>query len=104
MRVGHATLSSLQTREAWEFAYAAMHLGDHNVTAGVGAYPGDEGYLARAEGFAEAFARADVPGLLRLMDRHYGESIHSVSSLFRDERRRVLKRLLKGGLANTMDL
>ena len=28
----------------------------------------------------ELDARADVPGLFRLMDRHYGESTHTISS------------------------
>jgi (1->4)-alpha-D-glucan 1-alpha-D-glucosylmutase len=38
------------------------------------------------------------------MDRFFGERQHSLASLFRDEQRRVLKRLLRAGLAETMDL
>jgi (1->4)-alpha-D-glucan 1-alpha-D-glucosylmutase len=38
------------------------------------------------------------------MDRYFGESSHSVGSLFRDLQRQVLKQLLRAGLADTTDL
>lgn len=104
MVVGHATLTSSLTRETWHFAYAAVHLGDHNVNGGVTAYPGETAYRTQLATFQEAFNRADMPHLLRLMDKHFGESTHSVASLFRDEQRKVLDRLLHTGLKETMDL
>ncbi len=104
MLLGHATLMSLPTREKWDFAYAAIHFGDHNVSGGVRSFPGEEAYRGQIDAFAEAFARVDVPQLLRLMDRHFGESTHSVASLFRDEQRKVLKSLMRSELAEAMNL
>jgi (1->4)-alpha-D-glucan 1-alpha-D-glucosylmutase len=104
MRLGHATHMSLANREKWDFAYAAIHFGDHNVSGGVRAFPGEETYLSQIDAFAEAFARVDVPQLLRLMDRHFGESTLSVASLFRDEQRKVLKSLMRSGLTEAMGL
>ncbi len=104
MVIGHATLTSLPTQQTWDFAYAAIHMGDHNVNGGVSGYPGDKEYATLVEAFSEAFSRVDTPRILRLMDRHFGESTHSVASLFRDEQRKVLKRLLRAELAETMDL
>ncbi len=104
MVLGHASLVALATRERWDFAYAASHFGDHNVSAGVRSFPGEEVYQGLGEAFAEAFLRADVPQVLRLLDREFGESMHSVASLFRDEQRRVLKSLLRNGLSESMDL
>ena len=48
--VGHARLDSEITLESWDFAYAALHLGDHNVNAGIVAYPGDAAYEEIAAG------------------------------------------------------
>lgn len=104
MVIGHATLIANPTRETWHFAYAAIHFGDHNVNGGVCTFPGEEAYAAQVKGFAEVFSRVDTPQILRLMDRHFGESTHSVASLFRDEQRKVLNKLLSGGLTETMDL
>jgi (1->4)-alpha-D-glucan 1-alpha-D-glucosylmutase len=104
MIVGHATLMANLTRENWHFAYAAMHFGDHNVQGGVSSFPGEEAYKTQLDAFASAFARVDTPQVLRLMDRHFGESTHSVASLFRDEQRKVLKKLLRSGLTETMEL
>lgn len=104
MVVGHATLTALPTQERWDFAYAAVHMGDHNVNGGVSAFPGDDVYQSQVTTFADAFSRVDTPQILRLLDRHFGESTHTVASLFRDEQRKVLKRLLRTGLAETMDL
>ncbi|MFM7152171.1 MAG: DUF3536 domain-containing protein, partial [Gemmataceae bacterium] len=104
MVVGHATLTCLPTREVWSFAYAAIHFGDHNVNGGVSSFPGEEKYREQMQTFSEAFARVDTPHILRLLDRQFGESTHSVASLFRDEQRKVLRELLRTGLNDTMDL
>ena len=102
--VGQARLDSEVTLESWDFAYAALHLGDHNVNAGVVAYPGDATYEEIAAGLAEAFARVDTPQVLRLMDRAFGEASYSIASLFRDLQRQVLKGLLRGGLTEITEM
>jgi alpha-amylase/alpha-mannosidase (GH57 family) len=97
--VGQAALQSDITLESADFAYAALHLGDHNVNAAVAPYPGDEEFQQLGKELAEVFARVDTPQILRLMDRHFGESSYSIASLFRDSQRAVLKRLLRAELA-----
>ena len=42
-----------------------------------------------------AVDRADIPAVVRLFDRHFGESIYSLTSLFNDEERRILKIILE---------
>ena len=102
--VGHARLDSEITLESWDFAYAALHLGDHNVNAGVVAYPGDAAYEEIAAELAEAFARVDTPQVLRLMDRAFGEASYSIASLFRDLQRQVLKKLLRERLTEITEM
>lgn len=103
MNVGHATLSCERTRESWHFAYAAIHLGDHNVNGGVCTFPGEEAYRGLLRVFADAFSRVDTPQVVRLLDRHFGDATHSVASLFRDEQRKVLKVLLHNELLQTIE-
>ena len=104
LAVGHAVLESEVTGEGAEFAYAALHLGDHNVSAGVIEYPGDADYQARAAELEAAFGTVDVPQIIRLIDRDFGEARHSVESLFRDMQRHVLKQLVHPQLSEITGL
>ncbi|MDB5308685.1 MAG: malto-oligosyltrehalose synthase [Gemmataceae bacterium] len=104
LAVGHATLVSEVTREEADFAYAALHLGDHNATAGVVEYPGDTAFANRAAGVVEAFQRADILQVIRLIDRNFGEATHSVASLFRDLRRAVLRQIRQAGIVDVREL
>jgi hypothetical protein len=52
----------------------------------------------KAESLA-AFAKADLPEALRVLDRHFGELMYSLRSLFRDEQRKVLQSVLGATVA-----
>jgi alpha-amylase/alpha-mannosidase (GH57 family) len=102
LKVGRALLTSRTTGDSARFTYGAVHFGDHNVNAGVRAFQDEDTYRAIVEDFAQAFQRVDVPTLVRLMDRHFGEANYSLESLFRDEQRRILKRLLRAHLDDVL--
>lgn len=98
---GRVLLTSAITREAEELDFAALHFGDHNIHGGVarvarvensGAAPPS---LRSGAELPEAFAKADFPEIVRLMDRHFGESTYSLRSLFRDAQRKITKRVLQ---------
>jgi hypothetical protein len=82
------------TRARDVLSYAALHLGDHNVNAGVRFFRGEEAYQELVAEFTESFDRADFPQVIRLMDKHFGESYYSLKNLFRDEQRRALQQVL----------
>ncbi len=87
---------TMEVTRAWDLlSYAALHLGDHVVNSGVRFFRGDEAFQQLVAEFREAFDRADFPQVIRLMDRHFGESNYSVKSLFRDQQRKVLERVLR---------
>jgi hypothetical protein len=46
-----------------------------------------------------AFAHADMPDSIRLMDRNFGGVNYSLKSLFRDEQRKVVRQILDSTLA-----
>jgi len=86
---------TFEITRAWDLlSYAALHLGEHTVNSGVRFFRGDEAFQQLVSEFSEAFNRADFPQVIRLMDKHFGESHYSVKSLFRDQQRKVLERVL----------
>ena len=59
---------------------------------------GEESYGELAQELAQTFEKADFAELVRVIDRGFGESTYSLRSLFRDEQRKVLRRILHGHL------
>ncbi len=77
-----------------ELIYVVVHMGDHNLSCGV-RHDGDpEGYLKMAGEMRADFERADFPALIRLMDKHFGQTHYSLKNLFRDEQQKVLNQIL----------
>jgi (1->4)-alpha-D-glucan 1-alpha-D-glucosylmutase len=99
--VGHARVTSRVTLQGQAFSYGAVHFGDHNVHGGVCRFDGEEAHAARVREFESAISRVDYAELIRLIDRHFGASSYTLGTLFRDEQRRVLKNVLRAGLADT---
>jgi alpha-amylase/alpha-mannosidase (GH57 family) len=98
MAVGRVSLTSEITRESEALSFAVLHMGDHNVNGGVRKFVGNEGYAALKQEVVEPFQRADFAEVIRIFDRRFGESNYSVSSLFRDEQRKVVDVILASSL------
>lgn len=96
--LGRARFTSLVTLESAEMMFAALHLGDHNVTAGVHRNEDPKTYIRMKSDLMDAFSRADLPEVLRGLDRHFGQATYSLKSLFGDERKKILDRLLESSL------
>jgi hypothetical protein len=97
---GRTTIRSDVTYESALLVYAVLHFGDHNVNGGVRRFRGPEEYQALLKELTAAFERSDYAELIRAMDRDFGSSTYSLRSLFRDDQRRVVKRLLQPALAD----
>jgi alpha-amylase/alpha-mannosidase (GH57 family) len=98
MAVGRVKLTSEITRDGADMSFAAVHLGDHNLSGGVRQFTGEDGYRSLQQEAVQPFMRADFPEVIRIMDRRFGESNYSVRSLFRDEQRKVLDIILAASL------
>lgn len=94
--VGNVTIRSDITREAMPFAYAALHLGDHRVRAGVGLADGtEEGLVAQVMDEARAaIARNNPEAVEAILHARFAHATSSLRDLFRDERRRILTHLM----------
>ena len=82
------------TRSSDVLTYAVVHMGDHNVNCGVRHAQDSAAYPQLVAEMRAAFERADFPELIRLLDRNFGGSSYSLSTLFRDEQRKVLNQIL----------
>jgi alpha-amylase/alpha-mannosidase (GH57 family) len=98
LAVGRAQICSRITQESEQFTFAALYMGDHTLSAGVRKNGGEEVYQNTLEELQTAFSRADVPGIIRVLDQSFGGAIYSLKSLFRDEQRRILGHILESSL------
>jgi len=96
--VGRVEMTSEITRESADLTFGVLHFGDHNINGGVRGFMGDEVYNSTVQELSETFNRVDFPEVIRLFDKHFGDSTYSLRSLFRDEQRKVLGLLLKSTL------
>ncbi len=98
--MGRARFTSRITGESVLLSFGVLHLGDHNVNGGVQEYGGEGAYQSLVQEISEAFHKADLPEVFRLLDRNFGKNIFSLRSLFRDDQRRILIRILESSLAD----
>ncbi len=93
---GSAKFQSAITQEAATLDFSVLHLGDHNLTAGV-----RHSHNSSAEDqkkLVDAFAKADTAEVIRLLDQVYGKEIFSLRLLFRDEQRKIAGLILNDSL------
>jgi alpha-amylase/alpha-mannosidase (GH57 family) len=99
LTLGQAQITSDITRESVDLSYGVLYFGEHNVNAGVRVYRGEEAYREMVQEISEAFDRADLAEVLRLLDNHFEGATYSLKQLFRDKQRRVLETILDSTLA-----
>ncbi len=106
--LGRAHIRSRITEETEEICFAVLHLGDQNLSAAVRRYnaSGPENGAAFNAFSAEvgnAIRRANLPEVIRLIDRFFGTLAYSLTSLFADEQHRILRTILDRTLAEMED-
>jgi hypothetical protein len=96
LALGRASVRSRVTEDSEEICFAVLHLGDQNLSAAVKRFsPSDEaGWAAFDKNARAAVRRADLPELIRLIDRFFGGTTYSLTSLFADEQHRILTNIL----------
>jgi len=95
LATGKATITSDITWDEKTISFAVLHLGDHNINAGVRDFQEDADVRALHSEITESFERGDLPEVIRLMDKHFNGNIFSLWHLFKDEQRKILDVVLK---------
>jgi alpha-amylase/alpha-mannosidase (GH57 family) len=94
--LGKLQISSEITRSTDSVTFAAIHLGDHNLIAGINRYRKDRNnYKQSAKQILEAFKKSDIAQAIHLIEQQFAGNIYSLWHLFKDEQRRVINQLLQ---------
>jgi len=106
--LGRALIYSRVTEETEEICFAVLHLGDQNLSAAVKRYnPSDPEQVAAFAAFSTevstAIRRANLPEIIRLIDRFFGDMAYSLTSLFADEQHRILNTILNQTISEMED-
>jgi alpha-amylase/alpha-mannosidase (GH57 family) len=106
--LGRALVYSRITEESEDICFAVLHLGDQNLSAAVKAYnstdPAEiEAFLTFSADISTAIGRANLPEVIRLIDRFFGGTAYSLTSLFADEQHRILNAILNQTISEMED-
>jgi alpha-amylase/alpha-mannosidase (GH57 family) len=106
--LGRALIHSRVTEESEDVCFAVLHLGDQNLSAAVRRYnASDPEEVAAFHTFstdvATAIRRANLPEIIRLIDRFFGGTAYSLTSLFADEQHRILNTILNQTISEMED-
>jgi hypothetical protein len=99
MALGQALFTSKVTEESEVLTFWVVHFGDHNVAGGVQKANGAGSYEELLSSISGSFERVDIPEVVRLLDKRFGEKTYSLRSLFRDEQRRIVRTILSATVA-----
>jgi alpha-amylase/alpha-mannosidase (GH57 family) len=99
--LGRARIHSRITEETEEVSFAVLHLGDQNLSAAVKSYtPADAAaFDTFSADVRTAIRKANLPEIIRLIDRFFGSTTYSLTSLFADEQHRILRTILDATLS-----
>lgn len=100
LAIGRARFSSEITRESVRLSFGVLHLGDHNVTGGVRHSFQPEQFEQSKARLIECFSKADTAAVIRILDEEFSEHSFSLSSLFRDEQRKIVGLILNDSLTS----
>jgi alpha-amylase/alpha-mannosidase (GH57 family) len=95
--LGRVRITSEITCETENITFGVLHLGEHNITGGIGNLT-NEAYEEAARQITEAFQHGDFAENLQALYRHFHADAYSVKMLFRDEQRRILGLILESCL------
>ncbi|MBI4682602.1 MAG: DUF3536 domain-containing protein [Nitrospirae bacterium] len=95
LAIGKSRVLSNITWDEKIIAFAVVHLGDHNINAGIKDFRGEKDFSALENEIKESFEKGDVPEVVRLLDKHFNGNIYSLWHLFKDEQRKILNEILR---------
>jgi hypothetical protein len=90
LALGLCRVTSRITLESAELGFAAVHLGDQALHAGVHEISRSEDYVRLVAESMAAFSDGDFGELLRVLDEEFGGMPYSFKALFKDEQKRIM--------------
>jgi alpha-amylase/alpha-mannosidase (GH57 family) len=103
LAVGRVQVVSQITRQSAHFHYAVLHMGDHNISCGIRPFD-PAAYAGMTTDVMNAFDNSDMPLLFQRFNTHFPGALYSLTSLFRDEQRKVLATILEATTADALGM
>ncbi|MCA9208757.1 MAG: DUF3536 domain-containing protein, partial [Planctomycetales bacterium] len=99
--VGNATISSQITWHSAKLGFGVFHWSDHNIYGGIKKFASSEEFQRFVKQLTEPFRQAEFTRVVSLLDKEFASDTFSLRSLFRDEQRKILDRILDAGPAES---
>ena len=99
LAIGRARFSSQITKETASLSFGVLHLGDHNIAAGVGRLENPDEYENLKTMLTESFNKADTTGALQTLTEGFSNNTLSLRTLFKDEQRKIVDIILNESMA-----
>lgn len=92
--VGRCRITSDITEESETLSFGLVHLGNHDFTCGVKRHSVTAAYEAMAKELTDSFEHGSFADVVRLIDKHFGQTLYTLGDLFKDEQRSILTTLI----------
>jgi len=99
LRIGHLRVTSRITGEAREAMYALLHFGGHDFSCGIRGWEDAPAYEAMKADLVARYEQRSLADMVRGLDEYFPRELCSLTHLFIEERRRVLRSVIAAVLA-----
>ncbi|MEM9921983.1 MAG: DUF3536 domain-containing protein [Bacteroidota bacterium] len=93
LSIGQTTMKSKITLSEKHFTFAVIYLGQQNIIGNISTDMSEETFLLMQKQLTDAFNAHNLGEIMGLMQQYFGPEKYSFRNLFRDEQRRILKRI-----------
>ena len=93
--IGKISMKSKITLAQDEICFSFIHLGDQNVTGGVRHCLSEESFDKMVKELEQEWNKINITDIILLLDKYYGKHSFTIQHLFKDEKRKVFKKLME---------
>ncbi len=94
LSMGQANIVSMLVTEQSTFNFAVLHAGNHDLEGRVGDAVDEPAFFEMRDTLKKAIQEQSPAGVKSIMDRYIGTKTYSLHSLFSDEQREIISRIL----------
>ncbi len=102
--VGRSRISSQITFAEALVSYAALWLGDHNVSCGIMQDMKEDAFRKMRDEVMDCFKKGQINEAIVLLSQHFGGTTYSLKDLLRDQQRGILDFILAGSVKKAVEL
>jgi alpha-amylase/alpha-mannosidase (GH57 family) len=98
--IGRVQIRSLITWEEVDVDFTVLYFGDYNLNGGVRYHESEEVFKHMHSQLQDRFLHSDIPEVIGLMNKYFGQHNYSLWDLFKNEQGKVLNQIFE----STMDV